>query len=44
MGESEIRLENDPIRRRELSQTYNSYGLGKTHLAIAISKELLRSI
>jgi DNA replication protein DnaC len=42
VGETQIKRIPDLKQRAKLIQKYNSYGLGKTHLQIAIAKELLQ--
>ena len=41
LGESYIRSQ-PPHHRAELLDKYNSYGLGKTHLQMALAKELIK--
>jgi DNA replication protein DnaC len=42
VGETQIKRIPDLKQRSALIQKYNSYGLGKTHLQIAIAKEFLQ--
>src|SRR5690606_4937517 len=41
-GERRLREIRDPLKRAEAKKKHNNFGLGKTHLQIAIAKELLR--
>lgn len=40
-GESRLKAIQDPQERAKMKTKYNSYGLGKTHLTVAIGKKLL---
>lgn len=42
MGESRIKKVHNPRERSKLAREHNSYGLGKTHLQVAVAKELIR--
>lgn len=41
-GERRLREIRDPVKRGEAKQKHNNFGLGKTHLQVAIAKELIR--
>jgi DNA replication protein DnaC len=41
-GERRLREIRDPVKRGQAKQKHNNFGLGKTHLQVAIAKELIR--
>mgnify|MGYP001192846515 FL=1 len=41
-GERRLREIRDPVKRGQAKRQHNNFGLGKTHLQIAIAKELIR--
>lgn len=41
-GERRLREIRDPAKRSEAKRRHNNFGLGKTHLQVAIAKELIR--
>lgn len=42
LGEHRIKQMRNPEQRMRLAKKHNSYGLGKTHLQVAIAKELIQ--
>ncbi|SHF35091.1 IstB-like ATP binding protein [Seinonella peptonophila] len=42
VGEQKIRSVNNLVEKRKLKERHNSFGLGKTHLKIAIAKHLMK--
>lgn len=42
VGESTIREIKSPIQRAKMQKEHNNFGLGKTHLTVAIAKELIQ--